>query len=212
MNKISFRKVCSSLALVCLTHGTGAFTAQMRNVNKSTGELSMGPGFGRLGGTCIAFGALLSADEFFLRLRVKETANGLEYWNGPSRVTKFPSELKINVLAYVWTCGESDRVDANSPQVILQTLRWNIEWKTGMKTRRVKRIELTLSPSSTDEWEKRIGSPSTPVSLSELRQEGSQVWNVTLAIHDQDAPLTDSLILTVMTSTERQIARFSGHL
>ncbi|MGB8473516.1 MAG: hypothetical protein WCE61_05450 [Candidatus Acidiferrum sp.] len=215
MNRVMTQKLgrlCPAFLLCTLVPTTLA--SQIRGVNQLTGELSMGPGFTRSGGTCIAFGALLSAGEFFQRLRVEKTATGLEYWNGPRRVTKFPSELTINVLTYIWACDDpdkankEDKAEASSAGAVLQNLQWVIQWKTGMKTRPVARIDLKLNRSSADEFAKRVGTRSYPA----LPKEGSEIWNVTLAIHEQDAPLSDSLVLIVTTNGGKQVARFSGHL
>lgn len=197
------------LALLLCTLERATLAKQIRSVNRLTGELSMGPGFTRLGGTCMAFGALLSAGEFFQRLRVEQTATGPEYWNGPHRVTKFPSELTVNVLTYLWPCSKPDSTEAISTKAILQELRWTIEWKTKMKMRPVAGIDLKLIRLSADEFAERIGTPAYP---SLPTKEGSEFWNVTLEIHGQDVPLSDSLVLLVRTDTGKQVARFSGHL
>jgi hypothetical protein len=170
----------------------------------------MGGGFSQAGATCILFVAQLSAGDFFLGLRIKETSSGPEYWSGPQRVTKFPPELTVNVLAYLGTCGRPETADLRSAKTELQALRWTAAWKTGMKLRPVKGLDVVQAESSLDdELEKRTGIPSPPPLSSGAPRTA---WKVTLHLHEGDAALTDSLIVTASTKDGTQVTRFAAHL
>jgi hypothetical protein len=186
---------------------------QIRNIVKSTGELSMGGGVSRLENTCVAFVAYLSASDFFLRLRRTETSKGPEYWNGHELATKFPSNLQVNVLMHVWRCPGDTQLTDPIFEATLQPLQWRLAWKRGMKVRSIDEFEFRLTATSTSEWEKRTGHPFCSLQCSDLSAPGqSRDWIASLAIRGQDAPLTDSLVLSVDASSGKHIARFSGHL
>jgi hypothetical protein len=200
--------LASSLGLVLYPN---TLSGQIRTLNKATGELSMGGRSTQIGATCITFVALLSADDFFLRLRLKETPHGLEYWNGSEQVTRFPPDLTVTILTYLASCGHSETTSPRPPETILRGLHWTVAWKTGMKIHSPTQIEVTQTESAPDELERRIG---TPMSTTNATPPSKPMvpWTVSLKLHHQDALLSDSLIVTATTSTGKQVARFSGHL
>ena len=175
----------------------------------------MGGGFSQIGATCIMSVAQLSANDFFLNLSVKDTSTGPEYWIGSQQITKFPRELAVSVLiADIGTCSHSEIATSSPPETLLQDLRWNVAWKTGMKTRPASGIDITQAKSSPEEEiAKRTGIPFALSPSSGPRQAKPRAaWTITIRLHEQDAPLTDSLIVTATTNTGKQVARFSAHL
>jgi hypothetical protein len=214
MNWLSNLTAYFTTAVWLLGSGQLARADQIRNVVQPTGELSMGAGLSHLGRDCVAFVAHLSAADFFLHLTRKETPNGTEYWIRDQRITKFPSELTINVFVVSWPCRKTSTIDPESQQAPLQELRWSVAWKTGIKTRDVKKVEATLSRSSLSEFEKLfVGNTQASNPMGDFHDRTpADYWKLTLAIREQEAPLSDSLILTLATGGGKQIARFSAHL
>ena len=181
---------------------TRANELQIRNMFKSTGELSMGALITKQGGCVILLGAFLSAGEFFPNLKIEETPSGIEYRHASVQITRFPRNLQINVVIQVWKCEQPETADPDAIKILLESFQWTAGWKTGLKIRSPEKIETTLEQGSPDEIENRIGLEPPP----------GPIWNVTIKLQDQDAPLSDSLILTASTQSGSIIGRFSGHL
>jgi hypothetical protein len=202
------------VSLLLSSQGNGQ-APKTRNGVRSTGELNMGAGLARLGHDCVAFVADLSADDFFSRLTSKQTPNGREYFDGTRRITKFPSELMVNVYMISWPCPNRTDADYERQEVLLQDLRWGIAWKTGMKTRQVEEFDVKLIPTSRSEFESHFSLEDLQLPnplAGPQNSKPTEYWRLTLAVHNQDACVTDSLILTATTNAGRLIERFSAHL
>jgi hypothetical protein len=174
----------------------------------------MGAGLAHLGHECVAFVARLSADDFFSKLAIKQTPNGPEYFDGARKVTKFPSELTINIYMIAWSCPNAD-ANSEHQQVSFQDLRWSIAWKTGLKTRQPQELDAKPIQTSRAEFEKQFSLERFQMPNlwgSNQSSTPAEYWSLTLAVHDQEAHITDSLILKASTAAERQIQRFSAHL
>jgi len=200
---------CLGIAVFLLFWGPPAFAAQIRTLFQPTGELIMGGGLAHLDHECVTFIAHLTADDLFAKLTVSETPEGSEYWIGTQRVTKFPSRLQVNVYMISRQCPNKTHHELES-QASLQDLQWSIAWKTGLKTRPLKQFEMKLSPTSRAEFEGHFGLVSPPDLLTSI-QRHTEYWRVTLTMQDQDASISDSLVVTVMRAG-KQIMRFSAHL
>jgi hypothetical protein len=172
-----------------------------------------GAGGSRLGDTCMAIHAMLSADDYFEGLEAVETSDGRKYRRGSRLVTEFPERLNVTAIIRVIKCGTGVREDAAQARTLLESLRLEAKWKTGMKTRSVRRLDAHFRQPSYEEWRQRP-------TIKKLEKSGiepedpvlSGIWYYELAIDDEHVSLMDSLIVTIFFNDGMQIARLSARL
>lgn len=170
----------------------------------------MGTGNARLEDSLVGFSASLSAGDFFSDLEVKQKSDGLSFTKNSRVVKTFPEKMTVEISTFVL---KSDGSSPESPEVamaILQALRFDVEWKTGLKTRSVDSYRASLRQPSVDEWEQSEGTKALARIGLTFPREAS--WVFDLAIDGRGVPLTDSLLVTVSSREGRRIARFSARL
>ena len=173
----------------------------------------MGAARRRISGTCPVFAALLSADDFFEGLEVRQTPLGPEYRKGSQVMTEFPQRVNVSVKTWVWKCGTAQPEDPALAKSVLEKLRLEASWKSGMKTRPVKEWSVRLRKPSLQEW---MEDPATKklkeMGLEPRDPDADGVWLFELTIRDEKIPLSDSLIIIIKTEDGKLAARFAGRL
>jgi len=208
-----YGRLCLLLVLTLARPGLSRNMQRADAVKTLTKEVAMGPGLSRFSDSCLVFAALLSADDFFEGLEVRQSPAGREYRKGSHLVTEFPARVKVTVLTWVWKFGTDDAENPELATAILEKLHFEAKWKTGMKTRPVKELSSNFRQPSAQEWKERPDIKKFEKLGLEPRDPAVEgIWIFELTIKDEQVPLTDSLIVTVSSSDGRQIARFSGRL
>jgi hypothetical protein len=159
-----------------------------------------------VGDTCYLVGGTLSAEDFFLGLRKTVTDAGPEFHKGKNPLEYFPSKLHARVALTGAACHGTIEDDASAERIarFAQSIRFEAHWKTGTNMRPVE--SLTVNHSSLQ----RRKPQARP--LFNRPGEPQQVWIYELGLATKEVPLTDHLILSLLTSDGTTIARLSASL
>jgi hypothetical protein len=134
---------------------------------------------------------------FFHNLRSIDSPQGTVILNDFGEVQFFPQRMVITVhIVPINRKGASSR--GLAPE-LMQGLRFRAEWKRGMKLRPVKEFRLlTASETKFPNFD--------PLGLF------TYGWTYELILEDTDVPVSDHLILHVLSSEDKALARLSAYL
>ena len=117
---------------------------------KNKGKLKaiiMGTGDAHVDDALVGFRATLSAGDFFSGLEVKQTPRGLFFIQNSRPVTLFPEKMIVEISTFVLQFRDGTPESPEKAKSILQTLQFDVKWKTGMETRPVGFISSRSSPA-----------------------------------------------------------------
>jgi hypothetical protein len=177
---------------------------------KKPKSVVMGTGDAHVDDAQVGFRASLSAGGFFSDLEVKQTPAGLVFTENSRPVKVFPEELNVEISTFILQFRGGTPESPERAKSILQTLRFDVKWKTGMETRPVASFQVGLHQPSDEEWEqsediKKLGR----MGLTFPREVS---WLFEIVVKDRDVPLTDSLLVEISAPDGKKLARFSAKL
>jgi hypothetical protein len=176
-----------------------------------TREVTMGgAGIARSPKMCAVFAGKLSSGDFFSGMEAREAATETEFIKNSQRVYSFPSRLDVSIFTQMVNCRRNrpDR-DSRSGEV-LESLVIRAEWKKGMTTRPVKKVAWTLRQPSQAEWMER--PENRALERLGIYADVRGIWVFELTIVDEQIPLSDSLVVTILSPKGNQITRLSARL
>ena len=142
----------------------------------------------------IVLSADLTSGEFFDGLQRIETSGAPEYRKGSARVNRYPEELQVEVHAAI-SRHFGMLADAPLPMEVtelLSSLHFEAHWKRAMQMRPAQSLTIRMCRPPTVGWGK--------------------VWIYQLAIRDRDVPLTDHLVVSILTKEHKPLTLFSAQL
>lgn len=176
-------------------------------------EVNMGTASLSLSGTCLILNARLSAENFFEGVEVLKTASGRQYRKGPKVLTSFPPILRVRILAWPRRCSPLGLEDPSTSRALLEHLTARADWKTELKLRPADKMSFSCRELSNEEWNKMLDSKRfADMGLPPLEPEAKGIWLLEAIIEDHDVPLTDSLVLTLLSADGKFISRFSARM
>jgi hypothetical protein len=155
----------------------------------------LGFGLVKFEDTCISFHASMSADDFFDGLERTETPRGPQFRKNSRILSNFPDDTSVEIWAYVERCSRQelrDLVPASATE-FMRSLRFEAKWKRGVEFRSVEKLSIETSPPS---WNETGVSP----------------WIFTLMMASKNVPLSDSLVVAVISEDGKKVASFSARL
>jgi len=162
----------------------GRISQYTESVKLSTGEV-------RRGDICVTFEPRMESGTFFDGLERIDLDSGVQFRKDSSSVFNFPSYLKIDIHVSVHVCDSNLYTPARSPD-FMKGMKFRAQWKRNLDLRPVANITLENVPLSLEEGDNRL--------LFVLR------------IRDEDVPLTDHLIISVLTAQGKLLSRMSARL
>lgn len=119
----------------------------------------------------------------------------MQFVKNGEEVKVFPERLVIGVVAVVThiPTKRTGPVVSKPSDEFMRSLKFEAHWKTGLQMRLAK--ELTLE---------RVSTPYSGYH--------STSWSYTLTLKDVDVPLTDHLILDVLSPEGKRVVRLSASL
>ncbi|MFQ5664421.1 MAG: hypothetical protein ACE5HL_11380 [Terriglobia bacterium] len=210
-DKLSWGKAVSVAVLLCFVVLLGPASGWSgKKKIKYSETVSAGVDSYSYDSICVTFHAVMWADDFFDGLERIETRKGSEFRKGSRIVKYFPGKISFEIEADVFNCPEnrenSDRLKTDPiiivppvPQVppaasgFMSSLQFEAYWKTGFKLRPVQ--HLSIKEAARVPW-------------TELQN----VWVYVLEVQAKDVPLTDRLVVHVLSKDGKKVARFSGHV
>jgi hypothetical protein len=154
------------------------------SVRLSTGEI-------RRGDTCVTFEPTMESGTFFDGLERIDLDSGVQFRRNSASVLLFPSYLKIDIHVSVHLCDANIYTPARSPD-FMKGMKFRAQWKRNLELRPVANITLESVPLNLEDGDNRL--------LFVLR------------IRDEDVPLTDHLIISVLTAQGKLLSRMSARL
>jgi hypothetical protein len=145
----------------------------------------------RDGKTCISFNPVMTAGDFFDRLQRRETPSGDEFLKNSQMVTTFPDQITVQVQTSITIC-DADIYTAAPVPSFFNGLQFKAQWKRGLAMRTVSQVTV-----------QRVMFAS---------EDGNNRLMFLLKIRDHDVPLTDHLIISVISPQGKLLSRMSGKL
>jgi hypothetical protein len=154
-------------------------------VPMSTGEV-------RKGEICANFYPDIESDEFFKGLQRIESDDSREYRKYSRIVTTYPARLTVQVDIRISVCDADVYTPAPTPE-FLKTLHFKVQWKRAMYLRPVPNYSMESVPLNLNESENRK--------------------LVVIQIRDaENVPITDHLILTILSPEGKILSRMAARL
>ena len=153
-------------------------------VPMNTGEI-------RRGDVCVTFYPDVEADDFFKGLQRIDHDRVSVFRRDDQLVTTYPSLLRIQIDIRISVCDADVYTPAPTPD-ILKTLHFKVQWKRQLELRPVANFAVQNVPINEGDGENRL------------------LWVV--QIRDHNVPLTDHLILTILSPDGKILSRMAARL
>jgi hypothetical protein len=140
---------------------------------------------------CVNFSPVMTSGEFFDGLQRHETPSGDEFHKNSRVVQNFPEQITVQVQLSISVCDADIYTPAPAPSFV-SGIRFKAQWKRGLAMRPVEQFAV-----------QRVAITS---------EEGDSRLLFLLKIHDRDVPLTDHLIISVISPQGKLLSRMSGRL
>jgi hypothetical protein len=140
---------------------------------------------------CVNFSPVMTAGDFFDGLQRHETPSGDEFRKNSRLVTNFPEQLTVQLQLSISVCDADIYTPAPAPSFV-NGIRFKAQWKRGLAMRLVTELRV-----------QRVAITS---------EEGDSRLLFLLKIRDQNVPLTDHLIISVISPQGKLLSRMSGRL
>jgi hypothetical protein len=140
---------------------------------------------------CVNFSPVMTSGDFFDGLQRQETPSGDEFHKNSRLVTNFPEQLTVQLQLSISVCDADIYTPAPAPSFV-SGIRFKAQWKRGLTMRPVTELRV-----------QRVAITS---------EEGDSRLLFLLKIRDQDVPLTDHLIISVISPQGKLLSRMSGRL
>jgi hypothetical protein len=188
------RPIAYSLAAACLllapvAHAqseslTGKMHEYKDDVSLSNGQI-------RAGDVCVNFIPVMQSLGFFNGLERIDTSQGSEFRKNSQPVDFFPDFLTIEITNRIEVCDSNIYTPAQTPDVI-KGMQFRVQWKRGLYLRPVASLTIERKP---------------------LRlEEGDNQLLYVIKVRDHNIPLTDHLILSVVSANGKILSRMSARL
>jgi len=145
----------------------------------------------RDGKVCVNFNPVMTAGDFFDGLQRRETASGDEFRKNSQVVETFPDQITVQVQTAINICDADIYTPAPVPS-FFNDLRFKVQWKRGLTMRPASQVAV-----------QRVMFAS---------EDGNNRLMFLLKIRDHDVPLTDHLIISVISPQGKLLSRMSGKL
>jgi hypothetical protein len=188
------RPIAYSLAAACLLLAPVA-RAQSESLTGKMHEykddVSLSNGQIRAGDVCVNFIPVMQSLGFFNGLERIDTSQGSEFRRNSQPVDFFPDYLTIEITIRIEVCDSNTYTPAQTPDAI-KGMQFRVQWKRGLYLRPVASLTIERKP---------------------LRlEEGDNQMLYVIKVRDHNVPLTDHLILSVISANGKIMSRMSARL
>jgi hypothetical protein len=152
------------------------------------------------GKLCVPFAVAMTSGNFFDGLRATEMRSGRIFYKRDERITEFPAQTTIFVRASMLGCSQFPYVpvSSNDAKDFMGALNFTLEWQSQLRRRPVEVSSSRLVAPGPSVWPEN----EKPVA----------VWSYIFIVKTQGVPLTDDLIITVRSETNKLVSRMGVHL
>jgi len=188
------RPIALSVAAACLLLAPNAraqsegLTGKMHeykdDVALSTGQI-------RSDDVCVNFIPVMQSLGFFNGLERIDTPQGSEFRRNSQAVDYFPDYLTIEINIRIEVCDANIYTPAKTPDVI-KGIQFRVQWKRGLYLRPAPNVTIERKPLQMEEGDNRL--------------------LYVIKVRDHNVPLTDHLILSVISANGKILSRMSARL
>jgi hypothetical protein len=154
------------------------------DVALSTGQI-------RTGDVCVNFIPVLQSLGFFNGLERIDTPQGSEFRRNSRTVDFFPDYLTIEINIRIEVCDANIYTPAKTPDII-KGMQFRVQWKRGLYLRPAANVTMERKPLQMEEGDNRM--------------------LYVIKLRDHSVPLTDHLILSVISANGKLLSRMSARL
>jgi hypothetical protein len=184
----SFAAACLLLSPIARAQsaegGAGKMHEYKDDVSLSTGQI-------RADDVCVNFIPILQSLGFFNGLERIDTAQGPEFRRNSNPVAYFPDYLTIEIDIRIEVCDASLYTPAKTPDAI-KGMQFRVEWKRGLYLRPAANVTIERKPMQMEEGDNRM--------------------LYVIKLRDHNVPLSDHLILSVLSPKGKILSRMSARL
>ena len=188
------RPIAYPLAAACLLLAPSArpqsegLTGKMHEYKD---DVSLSNGQIRAGDVCVNFIPVMQSLGFFNGLERIDTSQGSEFRRNSQVVDFFPDYLTIEINIRIEVCDANIYTPAQTPDVI-KGMQFRVQWKRGLSLRPVASVTIERKPL--------------------VMEEGDNRMLYVIRVRDRNVPLTDHLILSVISANGKIMSRMSARL
>jgi hypothetical protein len=157
-------------------------------------------------GPCFRLAGKLSGPEFFENLKREDTNSGTVFRRGNDVVTEFPKQLHLTFLMHDMPCDNQLQTVGTHGYLnreLIGKLRMNFFWKSGTQLRPASGIVLKT-------FEIHAAQRSTAETAKDLPQKYE--WWFDFDVPSESVPITDSLVIVILTANNHIAARVAARL
>jgi hypothetical protein len=154
-------------------------------------DVSLSNGQIRAGDVCVNFIPVMQSLGFFNGLERIDTSQGSEFRRNSQAVDYFPDYLTLEINIRIEECDANVYTPAKTPDII-KGMQFRVQWKRGLDLRPVANVTIERKPLQMEEGDNRM--------LYVIR------------LRDHSVPLSDHLILSVISAKGKIMSRMSARL
>jgi hypothetical protein len=154
-------------------------------------DVSLSNGQIRAGDVCVNFIPVMQALGFFNGLERIDTSQGSEFRRNSNPVDFFPDYLTIEINIRIEICDANIYTPAKTPDVI-KGMQFRVQWKRGLYLRPAASVTIERKPLQMEEGDNRM--------------------LYVIKVRDHGVPLSDHLILSVISASGKIMSRRSARL
>ncbi|MGD0427937.1 MAG: hypothetical protein ABSC10_14570 [Candidatus Acidiferrales bacterium] len=188
------RPIACSFAAACLLLTPVASAQSEGNAGRMheyKDDVALSTGQIRTGDVCVNFIPVLQSLGFFNGLERIDTAQGSEFRRNSQRVDFFPDYLTIEINIRIEECDSNIYTPAKTPDVI-RGMQFRVQWKRGLYLRPAANVSIERKPLQMEEGDNRM--------------------LYVIKVRDHNVPLSDHLILSVISASGKIMSRMSARL
>jgi hypothetical protein len=183
----SFAAACLLLAPIARAQSegnSGRMHEYKDDVALSTGQI-------RTGDVCVNFIPVLQSLGFFNGLERIDTPQGSEFRRNSHPVDFFPDYLTLEINIRIEVCDADMYTPAKTPDII-KGIQFRVQWKRGLYLRPAANVTIERKPLQMEEGDNRM--------------------LYVIKLRDHSVPLSDHLILSVISANGKIMTRMSARL
>jgi hypothetical protein len=188
------RPIACSFAAACLLLSPIARAQSEGNAGRMheyKDDVTLSTGQIRAGDVCVNFIPVLQSLGFFNGLERIDTPQGSEFLRNSHPVDYFPDYLTIEINIRIEVCDADMYTPAKTPDII-KGIQFRVQWKRGLYLRPVANVTIERKPLQMEEGDNRM--------------------LYVIKLRDHSVPLSDHLILSVISANGKIMSRMSARL
>jgi hypothetical protein len=189
------RPIACPFAAVCLLFAPAARAQSSEGnagrMHEYKDDVALSTGQIRSGEVCVNFIPVLQSLGFFNGLERIDTPQGPEFLRNSNPVQFFPDYLTLEINIRIEVCDANIYTPAKTPDII-KGIQFRVQWKRGLYLRPAANVSIERKPLQMEEGDNRM--------------------LYVIKVRDHSVPLSDHLILSVISASGKIMSRMSARL